>query len=83
MQVKGGLMVFPVEFGSDAAGKAVRDIRWPNGALVVGLRRGEKELVPQGGTKIAPGDYLVILSSGEQEGMIRDQVRTLCRAETE
>lgn len=80
MQEKGGLWELPVEFGSEAAGKLLRELGLPQGALIVGLRRGEKELVPQGGTRIAPGDYLVALLSGEQEDTLREHIRTLCRA---
>lgn len=78
MQEKGGLMEIPVEFGCDAAGKMIRDIKWPEGTLIVGLRRGVKEIVPRGNTKIVSGDYLVILSSEEHEDEIRDMVRIIC-----
>lgn len=81
VQEKGGLMEFPVEMGSPAAGKEVRAVSWPQGALIVGLRRGVKELVPEGGTKVLPGDYLVVLSKEEEEDRIRSGVQSLCRAE--
>ncbi len=79
VQERGGLVEFPVELGSEASGRMVRDIEWPNGSLIVGLRRGEKELVPGGGTKILPGDYLVVLFSAEDED-IRDKMSLLCHA---
>ncbi|WP_411677774.1 ClC family H(+)/Cl(-) exchange transporter [Caproicibacter sp.] len=82
MQKKGGLLELPVEFGCDVAGKKISEIEWPNGALIVGVRRGEKELVPRGDTQIMPGDYLVILSTEENETAIRDSVRGLCRNES-
>ena len=80
MQEKGGLLEFPVEFGSKAAGKMVSEIEWPKGSLIVGLRRGVKEFVPRGDTKIMPGDYLVILSSEDDEDIIRDSVKSFCHA---
>lgn len=79
MQEKGGLLELPVELGCNAAGRRISEIQWPQGALIVGVRRGEKELVPRGGTRILPGDYLVVLSSEENEDLIRKEVRTLCR----
>ena len=81
-QEKGGLMEFPVEYGCEIAGRMLRDINWPQGSLIVGIRRGAKELVPRGNTKIVPGDYLMILSSDESEEEIRGKVRTLCHSKS-
>lgn len=75
---RGGLMEFPVELGSKAAGNRISEIQWPKGSLVVGLRRGAKELVPRGSTQVMPGDYVVVLSSGEED--IRDKIVSLCYA---
>jgi len=80
VQVRGGLMEFPVELGSEAAGNVISEIKWPKGSLVVGLRRGAKELVPRGNTQVMPGDYLVILSSGEEEEDIHGKMVSLCHA---
>lgn len=80
VQVRGGLMEFPVELGSEAAGNVISEIKWPKGSLVVGLRRGAKELVPRGKTQVMPGDYLVILSSGEEEEDIHGKMVSLCHA---
>jgi Chloride channel protein EriC len=80
IQERGGLIEFPVELGSEAAGNRVSEIHWPKGSLVVGLRRGAKELVPRGSTQVMPGDYLVILSSGEEEEDVRDKMVSLCHA---
>lgn len=76
---QGGLIEFPVEYGSTAANHTVKEVKWPQGLLIVGLRRGTKELIPSGKTRILPGDYLVILFSETQERNIREQVRCLCR----
>ncbi|WP_283609271.1 ClC family H(+)/Cl(-) exchange transporter [Faecalispora anaeroviscerum] len=80
---QGGLIEFPVEYGSTAANHTVKEVQWPQGLLIVGLRRGTKELIPSGKTRIMPGDYLVILSSETQEQNIREQVRSLCRTAQE
>lgn len=79
-QERGGLMEFPVELGSEAAGNRISGIQWPKGSLVIGLRRGAKELVPRGSTQVMPGDYLVVLSSGEEEEDIRSRMDSLCHA---
>lgn len=80
MQEKGGLLEIPVELGSEAADRMVSEIEWPKGSLIVSLRRGAKEFVPHGNTKIISGDYLVILSSEDNEGTIRDSLKSFCRA---
>lgn len=80
MQEKGGLHEFPVEFGSKAAGKMISEIEWPQGSLIVGLRRGTKEFVPRGNTKIMPGDYLVILASEGTQDKIRNCITSFCHA---
>lgn len=59
----GGMIEVPVEIGSMAAGKTVREMAWPQGTLIIGIRRGNKDIVPNGHTKIFPGDYLIILSA--------------------
>lgn len=69
-----GVMDFPVEVGSSADGHRVRDIAWPSGCLIIGLRRGEHEIVPRGDTELRAGDYLIVLFSGEEEQDIRRQM---------
>lgn len=65
LQEKGMLHEFPVEVGSLAAGKKVKEIGWPQDILIVSIHRGVNELVPRGNTKIIPGDYLLILSEND------------------
>lgn len=43
-----------------AAGRTLRDVLWPHGALVVKIIRGEEEISPDGNTKIHDGDILVV-----------------------
>lgn len=79
-QTQGGLMEFPVELGSQAAGNKISEIDWPQDSLVVGLRRGTKELVPKGNTKVMPGDYIVILSPENEEDTIRSKMISICHS---
>ena len=58
----------------------MRDVRWPSGCLIIGLRRGEREIVPRGDTRLRAGDYLVVLFSGEEEREVRPAMRRLCDA---
>ena len=52
-RIDNGIMELPVEMGATADGKLMRDVRWPYGCLVIGLRRGERQIVPHGDTLAA------------------------------
>lgn len=47
---------------SSMAGHRIRDISFPEGALVGGLRKGDKVVRPTGSTRIEEGDVVVIFS---------------------
>ncbi len=79
-QVGSGVMELPLEMGAIADGQRVRDVAWPSGCLIIGLRRGEREIVPRGDTLLRAGDYLVVLFSGEEEREARSAMRRLCDA---
>lgn len=76
--IRNGVLELPLEMGSVADGKRIRDVDWPSGCLVIGLRRGEKEIVPRGDTALRGGDYLIVLFSGEQERTVRRAMHRLC-----
>ncbi|MDB6510658.1 ClC family H(+)/Cl(-) exchange transporter [Bifidobacterium pseudocatenulatum] len=78
--VGSGVMELPLEMGAIADGQRVRDVAWPSGCLIIGLRRGESEIVPRGDTLLRAGDYLVVLFSGEEEREVRPAMRRLCDA---
>lgn len=48
---------------SRVAGKAIKDIHFPKGALVLCFQRGQEVIIPRGDTVIHPGDRMVILST--------------------
>lgn len=75
---RGELMEFPVEFGSEISGQMLKDIEWPKGSLIIGLRRGTDELIPKGDTVIMSGDYLLILAPQNKENSIKRKVKALC-----
>lgn len=74
------LMEVPVELGSFAAGKKIKEINWPAGLLIVSLRRGNEEIVPNGSTKIYQGDYLVVLSSIRNYDEMSHLLKGLCHS---
>ncbi len=78
---QGALLEVPVEFGSPVADQLISEVKWPQGILVVGIKRGAKEIVPKGSTKILPGDYLVILTANQMEKDLGLAIRNLCHCE--
>jgi len=67
----------PVCLGSFLDRKRVRDITWPEDCLLVGIRRGETEVIPKGNTLIHVGDQLVVLVDEEKESAARDSLLKL------
>ena len=76
---KSSLLEVPVEFGSPVSGKLISEVEWPKGMLIVGIKRGAKEIIPKGSTKLIPGDYLVVLTSEQSEENQGLTVNRMCR----
>lgn len=51
---------FPVFENAIMDGKQVRDVDWPEGTLLVEIKRGERVIVPHGDTVIHLGDTLLL-----------------------
>jgi len=68
----GKLEIVQTEVGDDspALGRPLRDLRIPNGCLIVSIVRGGNPIVPSGETVLSPGDVVVaLLSPGMAEGL--------------
>ena len=63
----------PVSSGSIIENKKVKDIPWPEHTLLVDVKRGPDQLVPEGNTIIRAGDFLYVLTKTETA----DEVRAL------
>lgn len=51
-----------VALGSELAGKSIKNILWPENCLLVSIKRGEKEIIPKGMTKVLAGDFIYVLT---------------------
>ncbi len=51
-----------VSLGAPVCDKKICDIDWPENSLLVGIRRGDSEMIPARDTIIYPGDYLIVMS---------------------
>ena len=49
-----------VTASGNAAGRELRDVLWPSGALIVKLLRGDEEISPGGDTDLQEGDILFV-----------------------
>jgi cell volume regulation protein A len=60
-----------VPAGAPAAGKRVLDLGLPPGVLVVLLKRGDRAIVPGGGTVLEGGDVVVVAADDRAHAAIR------------
>lgn len=63
-----------VYLGSQIDGKFIKDVNWPIHALLVGIKRGESEIIPKGDTKIFVGDYLIVLTDEDQSAHVKREL---------
>lgn len=61
--------------GSEISGKSVKQIVWPKHCLLVNIKRGDQDIIPQGDTRIYPGDHIFALVN---ENRAVDIEQSLC-----
>lgn len=64
--------------GSEAEGRRVSEICWPETCLLVSLLRGDAECVPRGDTTLAAGDKIVILCDETAQKKLHDVLQDVC-----
>ncbi|MEO9256588.1 MAG: chloride channel protein, partial [Tepidiformaceae bacterium] len=69
-----------VAAGGKLANKSLRDLAFPEGALIVSIRRDGKMLVPRSSFVVHPGDQLLVLA--EQEAVLKLRERGILSAPT-
>ncbi|HHV65003.1 MAG TPA: ClC family H(+)/Cl(-) exchange transporter [Peptococcaceae bacterium] len=68
--------------GSRLEGQKVKNIKWPESCLVVSIRRGEEEIIPQGNTRMLAGDFLYLFCPQAKEDEVRLKLKDLCQEDT-
>jgi H+/Cl- antiporter ClcA len=68
------LIELTVCIGAFVDKKAIRDINWPQNALLVSIRRGDHEIIPKGDTVINSGDHLMILVRKREHYHIKNEL---------
>ncbi len=71
------LQTFIVHDSSHLANTLVRDISWPDNVLLVSIKRGCQEIIPNGKTMILPHDRLLIICDVEQQSTTYDYLLLL------
>ena len=71
-----------VRHGSFMEEKEIKEIPWPSDALLVSIKRGERELIPKGKTRIKAGDSLLILTNLDTEVSVREEIEILNKVES-
>lgn len=66
--------IVELELRSVAPDRAVEDIRWPSGSLVMAIRRGSETFVPTGTTVLQKGDRLTVLAPASEADRLADIV---------
>jgi len=70
----------PIRRGSPIAGRAVRELRWPEGATLVSVRRGTSVIIPHGSTMLHVGDVLTLFGTGEAREEVAAMVEPVADA---
>jgi len=73
-KINSDLVKVTVSDGSLAAGKRIMDIGLPKSALVVLVGRGDDFIAPRGGTTVAKGDTLLVLTDKAEIAALRELI---------
>lgn len=71
------LLEVGIEMGSFVDGKKIKDINWPKECLLVAIKSGGKEIIPNGDIRIQNGDYLVVLVNSSISASVLEELRKL------
>lgn len=66
-----------VHYGSKIENKKIKDINFPESCLLIAIRRGGKDIIPRGNTRILAEDYLVVLTDLAEEAKTRKHILEL------
>ncbi len=72
---KSEMIEIPVGAESILDGKMIREVNWPSEALIISIRRGEKQIITHGDTVMHVGDCLIILTDEGVTNQVRQQIK--------
>ena len=71
------LIEVAVFMGSIIEGKYLKEVDWPADCLLVAIKRGDKEIIPKGNTKIESGDFLVVLVAEDRVSQVLEEIERI------
>lgn len=70
-----------VYMGTALEGKKIKDVVWPKKCLLVSVRRGNKDIIPNGNTLLHAGDYLIVLADEKNASDIKMELISMATNE--
>lgn len=64
--------------GSSLDGAYIREADWPSGTLLVNVKRGLSELVPEADLQLQSGDYMYVLIDEQKQDALKDLSKENC-----
>lgn len=77
------LREYAVMYRSALDGRKISEIQWPKGSLIVTVKRGAREILPIGATRLKASDTLMIMADEAQEANVHERMQELCMERTE
>lgn len=66
-----------VFMGAPLDGKKIRDVEWPAKCLLISVKRGSTDIIPNGNTRLQPGDYIIALADEKNAPDVKKQLLKL------
>ncbi len=75
------ILSIPVCLGSSLEHKRLRDVELPEDCFLIGLLRGDEEMLPRPRVEILPGDCLAVLTSEQRASQVKPLLLAMGAAE--
>lgn len=72
------LREYAVMYRSRLDGRKISEIQWPAGSLIVTVKRGGREILPVGSTRLKASDTIMVLAGESQEANVHKRIQELC-----
>ena len=74
------LIEVPISHGAAVCGTPIRELSWLGDALVVAVRRHDRELIPHRDTAVEAGDVLVLLCEESKSHPVYEAIASQCKS---
>ncbi len=77
-EIKRVLLEAAVSINSEAEHRKVSELAWPQQCLLVSIKRGENEIIPNGDTVLYSGDFITMLTSEAGAAKAKRKLQKIC-----